>query len=316
MFHIRLFPAFLLAASVAVTADGAKPKASGSAQTVRHSFFVAGPTLTGIVGEDGQVVWDAKKRGGRDGFVLPSGNILICWSDVVKEFDAKTKKVVFEFKRRQGVKELGTVERLKNGRTLVTELGPAPKLLEVDSSGKVTVEVPLQPETNNAHMQTRMARKLAGGNYLVPHLLAFAVKEYTPEGKVVRTHQTDLEELGGRKAENWPFTAIRLPNGNSLYALTHGNKIVEMDPSGKVVWKASNKDFPGIKNLFADPCGAQRLPNGNTVIASYGARGKNRIKMFEITRDKKLIWSQKKYKAHHFQILATDGKPIEGPPLK
>ena len=30
-----------------------------------------------------------------------------------------------------------------------------------------------------------MARKLPNGNYLVPHLLAFKVKEYTPEGKVV-----------------------------------------------------------------------------------------------------------------------------------
>ena len=316
MVHIRLFLAVFLMATAAVVAAGAKKEASKSDSAVRHSFFVAGPTLTGIVGEDGQVVWDAKKRGARDGYVLPNGNVLICWSDVVKEFEAESKKVIFEFKRREGVKELGTVERLADGRTLVTELGPKPMLLEVDASGKVAVEVPLQPETNNAHMQTRMARKLASGNYLVPHLLAFAVKEYTPEGKVVRTHKTDLPELGGRKGRNWPFTAIRLPNGHNLYNLTNGNKTVEMDAEGKVVWKASNKDFPKIKNLFADPCGAQRLPNGNTVIASYGARGKDQIKMFEITRDKKLIWSQTRYKAHHFQILTTNGKPIEGPPLK
>ncbi len=283
---------------------------------IKHSYFVAGPTLTGIVGEDGQVVWDSKRRGARDGFVLPNGNILICWSGDVQEFDAETKKVVFEFKRREGVKELGTVERLANGNTLITELGPKPQLLEVDASGKIVVAVPLQPETHNAHMQTRMARKLANGNYLVPHLLAFAVKEYTPKGDVVQTHKTDLPELGGRKGRNWPFTAIRLANGNGLYNLTNGNKTVEMDTEGKVVWKASNEDFPKIKNLFADPCGGQRLPNGNTVIASYGARGKDQIKMFEITPDKKLVWSQTKFKAHHFQILTTNGKPIEGKPLK
>ncbi|GIT38773.1 MAG: hypothetical protein Ct9H300mP7_6940 [Verrucomicrobiota bacterium] len=34
-------------------------------------------------------------------------------------------------------------------------------------------------------MQTRMARKLPNGNYLVPHLLAFKVKEYKPDGTVV-----------------------------------------------------------------------------------------------------------------------------------
>ncbi|MCH8860264.1 MAG: hypothetical protein IH843_03860, partial [Thaumarchaeota archaeon] len=33
------------------------------------------------------------------------------------------------------------------------------------------------------------------------------------------TIKTDLEELGGRKAENWPFTAIRLANGNTLVNL-------------------------------------------------------------------------------------------------
>jgi hypothetical protein len=31
-------------------------------------------------------------------------------------------------------------------------------------------------------MQTRMARQLRSGNYLVPHLLAFAIKEYSTDG--------------------------------------------------------------------------------------------------------------------------------------
>ncbi len=43
-----------------------------------------------------------------------------------------------------------------------------------------------------------MARKLPQGNYLVPHLLAFKVKEYTPDGKVVNEVATDRDELGGR----------------------------------------------------------------------------------------------------------------------
>jgi hypothetical protein len=282
---------------------------------IRHSFFVAG-SMTGIVGEDGNVVWNAKRGGARDGYVLPNGNILICWANEVVEFDGKSKERIFTFKKRAGVGELGTAERLANGNTMIAELGGKPLLIEVDKAGKVVVEVPIQPDTKNTHMQTRMARKLASGNYLVPHLLGFAVKEYTPKGDVVKTFKTDLEALGGRKGRNWPFTAIRLSNGNTLANLTNGNKTVEFDAEGKVVWKASNEDFPKIKNLFADPCGGQRLPNGNTVIASYGARGKDQIKMFEITPDKKLVWSQTKFKAHHFQILTTNGKPIEGKPLK
>ena len=280
---------------------------------IRHSFFIAGPSFTGIIGEDGQEVWDAGKPAARDGYVLPNGNVLIAWSSEVKEL-TRDKKVVFEFKLTAGNNEIGTVERLDNGRTLITELGPKPRLLEVENDGKIAVEFPLQPETNNAHMQTRMARKLASGTYLVPHLLAFKVKEYSAKGEVLKEFKTDAEDLGGRKAENWPFTAIRLENGNSLINLTHGNKTVELDPEGKVVWKISNDDFP-VEMPFADPCGGQRLPNGNTVIASYAARGD--IKVFEVTRDKKLVWKYTgKHKAHEIQVLTTNGKPIEGKPMK
>jgi len=285
-----------------------------AADEIRHSFFVAGPNLTGIVGEDGEVLWDAGRRAGRDGFVLPSGNVLIAWNDEVKEF-TREHEVVFHYRKSAENSEIGTVERLENGNTLITELGKKPRLMEVARDGTVVVEFPLRPETDNAHMQTRMARKLPNGNYLVPHLLAFAVKEYTPSGEVRQTFRTDLEELGGVSAENWPFTAIRLDNGNTLVNLTHGNKTVEFDREGRVVWKVGNDDYP-IEKPFDDACGGQRLPNGNTVIAAYHASG-DAIKVFEVTRDKKIVWSYSgPYRVHGIQVLTTNGRPIEGRPLK
>jgi hypothetical protein len=280
---------------------------------INHSFFIAGPTFTGIIDEDGREVWDSGRAAARDGFVLPNGNVLIAWNDEVKEF-TRDKQIVFRFARSAEAKEIGTVERLENGRTLITELGPKPRLLELDADGKIALEFKLKPETDNAHMQTRMARKLPSGNYLVPHLLAFKVKEYSPTGDVVKEFATDMDFLGGRAAKNWPFTAIRLSNGNTLVNLTNGNKTVEMDANGKVVWKVGNEDFPTEKP-FADPCGGQRLPNGNTVIASYGSRGV--IKVFEVTPEKKLVWTYAgKHNAHEIQVLTTNGKPIEGKPMK
>ena len=176
-------------------------------EPIRHSFFIAGPSFTGIISEDGSEEWNSGKAAARDGFILPNGNALIAWGDEVKEI-TREHEVVFHYTKSAENGEIGTVQRLENGRTLITELGKKPRLLEVDADGKIVVDVPLQPETDNAHMQTRMARKLANGNYLAPHLLAFKVKEYTPEGKVVRQFSTDIEDLGGRAAENWPFTAI------------------------------------------------------------------------------------------------------------
>lgn len=278
----------------------------------KHSLFIAGPNFTGILGEDGQIAWDTGKPSARDGWILPNGNALIAWQGEVLEMKPN-KETVFRYARSMENKEIGTVERLENGNTLVTELGPKPKLLELSPDGRIVVEVPLQPETENAHMQTRMARKLPNGNYLVPHLLAFKVKEYAADGKVVSELKTDREELGGRAAENWPFTAIRLQDGNTLTSLTHGNKVVEWDAQGNIVWQISNQDFDN--KPFVDPCGIQRLSNGNTMIASYGAT--KGIKLFEVNRSKQIVWQYSgPYRAHELQVLTTNGKNESGRPLK
>ena len=195
---------------------------------------------------------------------------------------------------------------LPNGNIMLTEAGAKPRLLEVTRDGKIAVEVPLQCQNANAHMESRMARKLPNGNYLVPQLFDRVVREYTPKGEVVWEFKTP-----DAPKDCWPFTAIRIPNGNTIVTLTHGNKVVEVDPAGKIVWECSNADLP---DTFKDPCGAQWLPNGNIVVTSYAAKG-DAIKLFEINREKKIVWSRQDGKPggiHEFQILDTNGKPLEG----
>ena len=278
---------------------------------IQHSYLVLGGN-TAIIGEDGKAQWEYK-GGSRDGFVLPGGNVLVAWSDHVEEV-TKDKQVVFSYQRSKENGEIGTTQRLYNGNTLVTELGARPRLLEVNPLGTIVLDVPLQPETDNTHMQTRMARQLRNGNFLVPHLLAFAVKEYSPEGKVVRVLKTDLDSIGGRAAENWPFTAIRLDDGDTLVSLTHGNKVVELSPKGEIVWMVTNEHVGG---KFQDPCGSQRLANGNTVVGSHGAS--KGVSMIEVTPEHKIVWTSEHPLAagvHHFQILTTNGKLEPGMPLK
>lgn len=299
----------VLPSLIALAAAVITPMAN--ADDIRHSYLVMG-AKTAIIGEDGKVEWEYH-GGSRDGFVLPNGNVLLAFSDRVEEV-TRDRKQVFLYKLAAPNKEIGTTQRLYNGNTLVTELGPKPRLLEIRPDGTQAHDVVLQPETENAHMQTRMARQLRNGNYLVPHLLAFAVKEYAPDGTVVSTLRTDFEELGGRPAENWPFTAIRLDNGHTVVSLTHGNKVIELNGEGKVVWKVTNDDVNG---LFKDPCGSQRLANGNTVVGSHAAN--TGISMVEVTPDRKIVWTSDHPLAagvHHFQILTTNGQPEPGMPLK
>lgn len=286
-----------------------------SEEAIRHSLFIAGPDFTGILNEDGTEAWNAGRPAARDGYVLENGNVLITWDNEIKEFDLRQNSAaVFHYRLSAANNEIATAQRSANGNTLIAELGSDPKLIEVTRDGVVVTTIKLDPETDNAHMQTRMARKLPNGHYLVPHLLAFKVKEYNAKGEVVQTLNTDLDALGGRAAENWPFTAIRLTNGNTLVNLTHGNKTVEFDEAGHVVWQVSNTDFPDLKP-FDDPCGGQRLPNGNTVITSYHAQ--QGIKLFEVTRDKKIVWTYDgPYRAHEFQVLTTNGEKLPLPPMK
>jgi len=283
-----------------------------SAEKISHSFLVTGGE-TYIVDGDDKVTWRYPKST-RDGWVLPDGHLLLAVSKskeypggAVVELD-REGKTHFEYKGTQS--EVNTVQPLPDGHLMLTEAGKKPRLLEIDRSGKILVEFPIQCQLDNAHMQSRMSRKLANGNYLVPHLLDRVVREYKPDGSVAWEARTPDEPK-----ECWPFTAIRLENGNTLVNLTHGNRTVELDPAGKIAWQVTNEDLAAP--LFRDPCGAQRLPNGNTVIASYGM-GTKGVKLFEVTREKKVVWTWTSDRpgVHHVQILETNGKALEGTPLR
>ncbi len=318
--NVRTLLSGLLVFAVACLAWVGPASADGhAAGEVKHSVFIAGPSFTGILGEDGEPAWTAPRKGARDGFVLGGGNVLIAYADEVVEFD-KDKNKVWTYKLDKSNGEISTAVRLENGNTLVTELGENARLLEVSKDGAIKVEVKLQPDTDNVHMQTRMARKLANGNYLVPHLFAYAVKEYTPEGEVVATFHTDTEHFGGRDTKHWPFTAIRTPGGpnrpfgTTVVGCTYGNRVVEFDQDGEVIWELTNDDVGGI---IKDACGVQRLPNGNTVVACYGQTEKTGVKLFEVTPEKEIVWKYSgPHRVHHFQVLTTNGEPVDGAPMK
>ena len=275
---------------------------------VTHGFLATGGE-TYILDGSGRQTW-RHPVGSRDGWVLPNGRILLALNKgkdhpggAAVEVD-REGKTLFAFEGSQS--EVNTVQPLENGRILLTEAGDRPRLLEVDREGRIRVEVPLQAQTKDHHLQTRMSRKLANGNYLVPQLLDKVVREYTPEGKVAWEARTP----------DWPFTAIRLDNGNTLVGCTVGNLVVEFDPKGEIAWKVTNDDLPG--RPLSDACGVQRLGNGNTVITSYRSSG-DAVKLTEITPDKKIVWTHRDPRRpgiHHFQILEPDGKLPEGRPLR
>jgi hypothetical protein len=305
-----LVPLLSLAAEPATTQRSRQESSDG----ITHSFLALGAE-TYIADADGKIRWTYPANT-RDGWVLPSGNILLAVSKG-KEFPGggivevtREGKVVFRYAGSQA--ELNTVQAVGDGRYLLTEAGPRPRLLEVDREGKIRVEVPIQAQTKDLHLQTRMARKLPNGNYLVPQLLDKVVREYTPAGKIAWEAKTPDDP-----PECWPFTAIRLEDGHTLVTCTHANQVIEFDEHGQIAWRLTNADLP--RPLLKDACGAQRLPNGNTVITSYGQNTPGQVKLLEVTRDKKLVWTlsdDRPHGIHEFQILETNGKPLEGTAMR
>jgi len=311
-----LWPSLILTLACIALASAADPVA------ITHAFLATG-ARTRIVeqapGErSGRVTWDYPAAS-REGWVLPNGNLLLALAKsaalpgggVVEV--TRDKRVVWEYRGTQD--EVNSVQKTAAGTYVLTEAGRQPRLIEVDAAGRPLVQFALQCQVGNAHMQARMARKLADGTYLVPHLLDFAVKQYDRTGAVLAVIDTTTPGDPGRKIHSWPFTAIRLADGNTLVALTNANAVAEFAPDGRRGWQLTNADVGGI---IHDACGVQRLPNGNTVIASYAARG-DQPRLFEVTPDKRVIWTcipPDGGAVHHVHVFATDGVALAEPPLR
>ena len=323
-FFSRLFPPVLLMLLVGAAACVVGETLAADATSGSRRILVCGGR-TAIVDitpdhPEGVVEW-SWPASTREGWVLPDGNVLLALSkggstpkgaavEIKRGTNGAADEIVWRYDGTQD--EVNSIQKTAEGTSVLTEAGPNPRLLEIAADGSVKVEFPLACQKQNAHMQSRMARKQADGTYLVPHLLDFAIIRYDAAGKELA--RIDTHVAGEPKANSWPFTAIALADGGILAGLTNGNRVVEYGTDGKPRWEVTAADVDAAIN---DACGIQRLPSGNTMIASYRI-GKDGVRLVEVSPDKKIIW---KWQAnvpnvHHFQVLAVDGVAVPWPPLR
>lgn len=250
-----------------------------------HRFFAADyeKRVMAIVGADGKVEWKREMKGGcHDAWVQSDGKIL--WTpsgDKIFEIDPKanSETLIYDSRKHGEVKgnvEIHAFQPNKDGTITVFESGPA-RAVEIDRSGKVLKTVAL-PMTGGAHRQTRNARKLDNGNYLLALSADSKIAEVDPAGKIVWEHKTAGE----------CYSAIRLPNGNTLIGGGFSHRAFEVDKAGKEVWALTEADLPGIKLGYVAQ--VQRLSNGNTVIVNCHAGAKS-PQIIEVNPAKKIVWS-------------------------
>jgi len=280
---------------------------SAADQPAGRSFLMLGG-LTQIIDASGKVTWKYPAAT-RDGYILPNGNLLLTLSKnkpypggAVVEV-TRDQKVVWEYKGTQS--EVNTAIQLDNGNIMLTEAGDKPRLLEVARDGSIKVEIPLGCQITNHHMQSRMARKLPNGHYLVPQ--DKTVREYDASAKVVWECKSPEST-----ADNRSFCCLRNAAGHTLISLTVGSNLIEVDAAGKIVWELRDGDLAGVQ--VNRTTAVSWLPNGNIVFSNYAARAPQ-AKLVEITREKKVVWTYTdatNQGIHEFQLLDTEGKALAG----
>ncbi len=270
-----------------------------------------------ILGPAGKVEWEVPLRHtAHDIQLLPNGNILMPTDDVTLVEMTPDKKVVWKHVSQpagdyQGKIEIHAFQRLPDGLTMIAETGNR-RIIEVDAEDKVVKSIPLVVEHPDTHRDTRRARKLANGHYLVCHERDGTVREYDDAGKVVWSYKLGLGDRpatpghGGHGTD--VFNAIRLPDGNTLIAGGNNNRVLEVSPGGEIVWKIDHDELPGIKLAWVTSL--QRRPNGNVIVGNTHA-GPENPQLFEVTRDKKVVWTFKDFQTFGNDLCASQAINIE-----
>lgn len=251
-----------------------------------------GKNIVAICDADGKILWSHPTAGPKTGHaghhdiqLLDNGNILFHenWTTIIEM--TLDKKVVWTYdsSTMNGNKgkrvDVHAFRRLPNGMTMIAESGVG-RIIEVDKDGKIHAEVKLK---EGGRQNTRMVRKLENGNYLVCAENPGVVTEYNAKSEVVWEYPINTRVYG----------AIRLRNGNTLIASGGGASVVEVTPDRKVVWEIKDT-VPDTPIALKWTTFLTELDNGNFVIGNCHA-GEKSPQIFEITRDKKVVWQFNQY---------------------
>lgn len=164
----------------------------------------------------------------------------------------------------------GPVASYLAGHTLLA-FGAEGKVVETDASGREIWSFPTKPYA------ARSAEKMANGNVLITAILKgkherSTVLEVNRQGKVVWQYRSPT--LLGQ--------ARPLPNGNILISTFYDRTAMEVNWDYKVVWSYRGETLHCLSD-------AQRLENGNTLIADFGGP------IQEITPQGKVVWQYDDY---------------------
>ena len=295
----------------------------------QHPFLYAGEwdyrksEQTMFIVRDGKVQWTYSIP------IRAADSTLQEWGDATRRsdgnivFSRKTgagivtpdKRLVWNYDAPKGT-EVHVAQPIGLDRVMLVQNGPQPKAIFFDvRSNTVLREQPL-PVANPAkpHNQFRSARYTKAGTILAAHMDWNKVAEYDSTGKVI-----------WQVAVLSPWTALRLPNGNTLVSSNNGF-VKEFTPAGDVVWQYDKTDAAKAGIQLFNVQGINRLANGNTVLSNWIANGikdpkdwPSSVQILEVTPKKEIVWALRSWDepanfgpATTIQLLDEQGVPERG----
>jgi hypothetical protein len=295
---------------------------SHSRANAQHRVILQGNDKLAILSRDAKPEWELKWGGIHDIHVLPDGHVMVQQGATkIAEIDPKSKQVVWSYDSATQNGNAGkpvevhAFQPLGDGVVMIAESGPA-RIIEINREGKLLKEVKLKVLHPHPHTDTRLARKLTTGNYLVCHEGDGVVREYSAKGDVAWEFEVPLfgkVPKGGHGPEAWGnkcFAAVRLKNGNTLIATGNGHSVLEVTPKKEVVWKIEQNDLPGITLAWVTTL--EVLPNGHYVIGNCHA-GPGQPLIVEVDpQTRKVAWKLEAFdtfgnNVSNSQLLGVEG---------
>lgn len=203
---------------------------------------------------------------------------IVCGTFGIWKYDKEnTRSIYFEPKMRP--LEIYSCQPLEDGGMLI---GVNKVLLELNAEGKIRRMIKIPFLRSGSRIQMKTVRKLPNGGYLISACSQNKIYVLNKKSELVRTINLSKIEL--------PIKANRihgvslLGNGNILVGTGYGKCLIEIDTNDKVVWSLKPEDIPDLGLNYVG--GFVVRENGNIVVAAYDSN----YPLFEVTRDKKLVW--------------------------
>ncbi len=173
----------------------------------------------------GNVLWEHRVEGNPVACQrLPNGNTFIATLNAVMEvLPNKSLKYIYPVRHNQ----LTFAQKLRNGQ--IYHVSSNGVLMVLDSSDGAEIRK-FKVGNNTEWLSFDL---LAGGNLLVPQQSTNQIIEYRIDGTVAHAEPAPTA-----------YSAVRLPNGNTLGCSMNGSSLFEVNRAGAIVWKESLQGRP------------------------------------------------------------------------